>query len=309
MEVYLIRNKINQKMYVGITTRKIETRFSEHIREGMAKGEKLLSQAIYKYGAQNFSIEAIDTAKTLKELKEKEMFYIKKYKTYYKDKKGYNMTLGGDTAAKGEENANSKLKKEEVQEIQKLLKNTSMTFVDIASFLNLSIHPSHIRCINEGTQWYNSSLEYPIRKNSKSISKQNENNPANKIKKEEALEIIRLLKETTKDQKEIAKMFDVHHNTVGNINRCIAWSELHEFKENIRKEYGVKMSFKERQLKTEDIIKVIELLSKTKKSQKEISQETGVGLVNISRINTCKKGQIFHNYKENIRKESKGSVS
>ena len=41
-------------------------------------------------------IEIDNTAKSINELYEKEIFYIQQYNSYYKNKKGYNMTLGGD---------------------------------------------------------------------------------------------------------------------------------------------------------------------------------------------------------------------
>jgi group I intron endonuclease len=52
--IYLIQNNITQKVYVGQTTRDIETRFKEHCRR--SSNCKKLSNSINKYGKNNFSI-------------------------------------------------------------------------------------------------------------------------------------------------------------------------------------------------------------------------------------------------------------
>jgi hypothetical protein len=52
-----------------------------------------LHRAMRKYGVDNFSINILDTADNINELKEKEMYYISKYDTY---RSGYNLTTGGD---------------------------------------------------------------------------------------------------------------------------------------------------------------------------------------------------------------------
>jgi hypothetical protein len=41
-------------------------------------------------------IEIDNTARSIEELYEKEKVYIEQYNSYYKYKKGYNMTLGGE---------------------------------------------------------------------------------------------------------------------------------------------------------------------------------------------------------------------
>lgn len=88
--VYAITNLTNEKQYIGITTRSIKKRFSEH-----CKANSGIGNAIRKYGANNFTIVQIDIAKSWEELCEKEIHYISKYDTY---KNGYNQTLGGDGA-------------------------------------------------------------------------------------------------------------------------------------------------------------------------------------------------------------------
>ncbi len=88
-KIYLITNIENKKQYVGITKFSIEERFSQHTKRGF-----LLTDAIQKYGEQNFSIEVIEEVESAERAYELEIFYIQKYNT--KVPNGYNLTDGGD---------------------------------------------------------------------------------------------------------------------------------------------------------------------------------------------------------------------
>lgn len=82
--VYMISNDINNKVYIGQTTKSLEERFYEHCTYGLSK----ISSAIKSIGKEHFSISLLDdTAKDLDELTEKEAFYIREYDSI---KNGYN---------------------------------------------------------------------------------------------------------------------------------------------------------------------------------------------------------------------------
>jgi group I intron endonuclease len=93
MQAYLITNKINNKGYVGITTRSLDRRWYEHKFVPNSCGQ-LLAKAINKYGAEAFEIKPIASAKTLENLKEVEKDLIIQFQT--KVPFGYNLTDGGD---------------------------------------------------------------------------------------------------------------------------------------------------------------------------------------------------------------------
>lgn len=93
MQAYLITNKINNKGYVGITTRSLSRRWYEHRFVENSCGQ-LLGKAIKKYGEENFEIKPIASAKTLENLKSIEKDLIAQFKT--KVPFGYNLTDGGD---------------------------------------------------------------------------------------------------------------------------------------------------------------------------------------------------------------------
>ena len=86
--IYCIENKVNHKKYIGLTTRSIEERFSEH-----CKADTVIGEAIRKYGVDNFMCYEVDKAQSKNELSELEIHYIHYFGTL---KNGYNCTIGGD---------------------------------------------------------------------------------------------------------------------------------------------------------------------------------------------------------------------
>lgn len=82
-------------MYVG-KTYNFEKRRREH--ELDKRQDIPFHRALRKYGLENFGWEVIDTAKTEKEIIEKEIYWIKKLNTciHSKNSNGYNITLGGE---------------------------------------------------------------------------------------------------------------------------------------------------------------------------------------------------------------------
>ena len=83
--IYIIKNTINNKIYIGQTSKSLEIRFTEHKRDSIKINlhNMLIYKAMNKYGIHNFIIRPIDCIKTdnieklKKNLDEKEIFYIK----------------------------------------------------------------------------------------------------------------------------------------------------------------------------------------------------------------------------------------
>ena len=92
VKIYLITNTaVNPHMYyVGLTKNELNRRLQEHITLGRHEGNKLLSDAIIEYGKRNFTIEVIEEVDE-SEARIKEDYYIRKYKSHYRDGCGYNM--------------------------------------------------------------------------------------------------------------------------------------------------------------------------------------------------------------------------
>ena len=87
--IYLIKNKINDKKYVGKTYLTIQKRWGEHCRDSK-RFDRPLYRAIRKYGIENFSIKELEYCGNLEE---REKYWISFYNSYHN---GYNATLGGD---------------------------------------------------------------------------------------------------------------------------------------------------------------------------------------------------------------------
>lgn len=82
--VYIITNDINDKVYIGQTTKSIYERFNEHCICGCSE----IGKSIQKFGKEHFNVSLLDdTATNLDELAEKEDFYIQKYNSI---ESGYN---------------------------------------------------------------------------------------------------------------------------------------------------------------------------------------------------------------------------
>lgn len=101
--IYCFTNKINGKKYIGITSRSLKERKNQHIREAYERDNyktynSPFKRAIRKYGIENFEEVVLEDNLTKEQAIEKEIYYIKEYKTYYKylNSNGYNATIGGD---------------------------------------------------------------------------------------------------------------------------------------------------------------------------------------------------------------------
>lgn len=98
MIIYKAINKINGKVYIGLTTKSLEWRIMKHRQDHNRPNvhKAYLYRAMRKYGFENFTWEVIDTATSLKELHDKEKYWIEYYGSFNDKSKGYNSTSGGE---------------------------------------------------------------------------------------------------------------------------------------------------------------------------------------------------------------------
>ena len=88
--VYKITNLINNKIYIGQTTQKINRRFLQHCE----KRKSIISIAINKYGKDKFKLEILESCESLEELNTKEKEHIIKNNSIVPF--GYNLSSGGN---------------------------------------------------------------------------------------------------------------------------------------------------------------------------------------------------------------------
>lgn len=122
MYVYKITNRINNKVYIGITNN-YETRWRLHkqtsVNERHAEYDKVLYRAFRKYGLDNFEFKILLDGLSLDEAKAKEIEYIAELNCL-SSQNGYNVTAGGDYSAgqlKGEDSPLAKYTEEQVKDI------------------------------------------------------------------------------------------------------------------------------------------------------------------------------------------------
>lgn len=93
-KIYIIRNKINSKVYIGQTTRSLSIRFSNHLSAAKHSKGYVIGKAIRKYGAENFYIELLEEC-NIDSLNEREKHWIAFFNST-NSKFGYNMSIGGN---------------------------------------------------------------------------------------------------------------------------------------------------------------------------------------------------------------------
>lgn len=97
--IYKIKNLVNNKHYIGWTSRSVENRFNEHCSTTPPKyqSRSTISLAIEKHGKENFSCEIIYQSKDYEHSREIETHFIQEYNSLTNSigGHGYNIDLGG----------------------------------------------------------------------------------------------------------------------------------------------------------------------------------------------------------------------
>ena len=90
--IYKVENTENGMVYIGATSKDVETRKQDHLSKVNKDKRFKFQEAIGTYGPEAFSWEQIDTASSNDELAQKEKEYIVKYDS---KSSGYNSDEGG----------------------------------------------------------------------------------------------------------------------------------------------------------------------------------------------------------------------
>lgn len=120
--IYIIKNTVNEKVYIGQTCQTVKERFNQHLRPSTIKkrGSYKIYNAIEKYGKENFYYEILEEGISKDDINNKEIYYIEQFDSY---NNGYNSTHGGDSKVIYKINDIDKLTK---------LYNENKTYLEIA---------------------------------------------------------------------------------------------------------------------------------------------------------------------------------
>lgn len=90
--IYKIKNKIDNKIYIGQTTQDLETRWKQHLKKRNCC--RYLKYAFNKYGVENFEFKLVCITFN-NQLDDMEIKYIEQYNCLVPN--GYNIRLGGNS--------------------------------------------------------------------------------------------------------------------------------------------------------------------------------------------------------------------
>lgn len=102
--IYKVTNKINGKAYIGLTVKSIGDRWAKHLEAARAGSVNAMHLAIRKHGADQFTVEILDSSESHTEAQELEKHYIATHRTHGSlplSERGYNLTHGGDALEAG----------------------------------------------------------------------------------------------------------------------------------------------------------------------------------------------------------------
>lgn len=161
-DIYIIRNTINDKVYIGQATDTAE-RWKKHIYDARYENKnniekQVIHKAMIKYGYENFYYEILESQ--IDNYNEREQYWIKKYNSLIPN--GYNVSPGGDGVGGGFESPNSLIKdKETLLKIISEISSSNKTFANIAR--KYKIGEEVISAINQGYRYKQDNFEYPLR--------------------------------------------------------------------------------------------------------------------------------------------------
>ena len=214
-DIYIIKNDINNKIYIG-QAKNSQERFQSHCKpSAVTLNNELIGKAIQKYGREHFWYEILEHQ--IEDYNEKEKYYIKKFNSIAPY--GYNILEGGESPPikKGVNHPESKLSQQQVEQLTLDLQLTDISFVDLAKKYGFNSNTS-ISEFNKGLT-YVRNISYPIRKEIL----------IGKLTSNQVAEIIRLLQTTYRSFESIGAQYGVEARTISRINRGILHKQDMEY--------------------------------------------------------------------------------
>jgi group I intron endonuclease len=93
--VYIYRNRLDNKVYVGKTAFSLKKRHNEHLAMARYRDKNYFHNALRKHGEKNFEHCVVSYASSPEELDRMEAYFIRRYRAN-EPGHGCNLTFGGD---------------------------------------------------------------------------------------------------------------------------------------------------------------------------------------------------------------------
>lgn len=263
--IYKITNIINNKIYIGQTHIKNPIkRWADHFNDAYVNHhDYFLYRALRKSGIENFTFQIIEKDIPIKDLNEREMFFIKLFNSNDSEF-GYNLTKGGQLSHSSKYNLDQVLKV-----ISDIKKYPEKTLSQIAKDNHMS--RESVSDINNGDTWFLDSEIYPIRK---CVMK-------DFLSSDDVCEIKNMLRRGM-SATEISKIFNVSVTNITNINNGKI------FKDKNQKYPIFKATNARCHLNINEITTVIYYLLNTNYNYNQISDILHIGRKTISNIDQGK---------------------
>lgn len=285
-DIYLIKNKINNKIYIGQSVN-AERRFAQHCKSNY--DNSLIDAAIQKYGKSNFSLEILE--RQISNYNEREKYWICKLNSITPE--GYNVCIGGEEPPiyYGVEHPNASIKSLEIlNSLKQDLVTTKLSYSELAQKYNTN--KKTVLRINNGISYASPTENYPLRKNV---------NLNGKLTEDQVDEIIEILQFSYRQYGDIGRQYGVGVNAIQLINS----GETHH-RTNI--EYPIRKYKNSGQpaVTYEQVTEIINLLKNTSLSKREIARRFGLSSHNV--VNNIDSGTALRYRRKNekypIRKHS-----
>lgn len=263
-DIYVIKNDINQKLYIGQSLN-AEERFKSHCKKNY--DNSLVDAAIQKYGKEYFRVEILE--KQIENYNEKEKYWIKEMNSLAPN--GYNILEGGNEPPilYGDNHPNVKISDEQLVLLKQDLKETNIPLSQLAE--KYSISKKQVLRINQGVSRSQIDEQYPLRESP---------NINGKLTEEDVDTIIELLKHTYRFNGTIAREFGVEVHAISQINK----GEYHH-RENVKYPIREWKSCGVIKLTYEQVTEIIKRLQTTKDSLNSIAKDYNVTSGTVKGIN------------------------
>lgn len=268
-DIYIIKNTINDKVYIGQTTN-AEYRWRRHIWDARYENKNelnksVLHKAMIKYGIENFSYEILESQ--VENYDEREKYWINYYNSIVPN--GYNIAPGGQGIGSGFDNPNSIFKSsDELMKCIEEISSSNKTFENIAK--KFGCGKEVITAINLGKRYKIDGMEYPLRQTRYS---------------QDLLKQIAYSLEYELDlsMRAIAKKYNIDISQLSMINQ----GKIHYIS---NKEYPLRAE-RSRDTNTNTVAKIMNDISISDLCMSDIAKKYNVSAICVSNINT---GLTFH---------------